>query len=455
MTKTEFRAAASIGLLYIVRMLGLFMVLPVLPVSGEVQSASPLLIGLALGVYGLSQALLQIPLGLLSDRIGRKPVILGGLVMFVAGSIVAGASGHIFGIIVGRLLQGCGAIASTLLALVSDVTSIENRSKAMAIVGISIGGSFGLALILGPLIANLGGLPAVFYFTAGAGLVGIVVVLTVLPNPTVRSHNPESSLTPRFITDVLANADLRRTTASVFMLHYLLMSSFIVLPVLLSQTGVEHDNLHWVYFGLLAFSFLLMTPLMWIADKPKNVRPLLLGMIGIFVGSQLLLTVETELLSVLSSLLLFFMAFNLLEVILPALVSKTSRAGQRGTGMGIYSTSQFAGGFAGGALGGAILAASDITHLLWANALACAIWFIYLYGISQPRNYKTIACRVATSGNMSASAVADALLSVGGVEDVAFMDDDRLAYLKVDEDIYDDEALSRFGDSLVVTRIQK
>ncbi|MBD3646836.1 MAG: MFS transporter, partial [Pseudomonadales bacterium] len=171
MDRLELRAAASIGLLYVIRMLGLFMVLPVLPLLGpDLESATPALVGLALGIYGLSQACLQIPLGLVSDRIGRKPVIVGGLLIFVVGSIVAGLSESIYGVIAGRLLQGCGAVASTLLALMSDLTRIDQRSKSMAIIGMSIGGSFGVSLILGPLISNHFGLSGVFWFGAWAGL---------------------------------------------------------------------------------------------------------------------------------------------------------------------------------------------------------------------------------------------------------------------------------------------
>lgn len=453
MSKPELTAAASIGLLYIVRMLGLFMILPVLPLASEIAFATPFLIGLALGIYGLSQACLQIPMGLLSDRIGRKPVICLGLVVFILGSVIAGLSDSIYVIIVGRFIQGCGAIASTLLALVSDVTRVESRSKAMAIVGICIGGSFGIALILGPYIASLGGLSAVFFFNAAAGVVGLVVLWLFVPSPTVKSHNPEASVSTGLIRLVLANGDLRRTSVGVFMLHYLLMSSFVVLPLMLSATGrIANEDLHFAYFFLLLVSFLLMTPLMWLSDRAAFVRPLLLAMIATFLIALVVLGSATAFTTLIFALLLFFMAFNLLEVILPALVSKLSPAGHRGTGMGVYSTAQFAGAFAGGAMGGAIVSAWDISHLLYVNAVLCALWLGYSYGLAPLRNYKTITCRVRPFRPLSASAVADALLSIDGVLDVALVEKEGIAYLKVDKDNYDDDALIR-ASGLEVVRV--
>jgi MFS family permease len=357
MNKFEIRTAASIGLLYIVRMLGLFMVLPVLPLLvDEIDGATPALIGLAIGAYGLSQALLQIPLGALSDRIGRKPVILGGLVVFIAGSLVAAFAEGIYGVVVGRALQGMGAIASTLLALISDVTRAEHRSKVMAIVGMSIGGSFGLALILGPLIAGVAGLQGVFLFTAAAGMVGIAVLAGLVPTPTVRSRDPGANVTLSRILPVLGNGDLRRTAFGIFSLHFVLMSSFIVLPLLLAATGrIEGTQYAMVYFWVLLASFILMTPLMWLSDRPGSARIMLPAMILVIAGASLLLSRVQDYYPVLFAMMVFFMAFNLLEVMLPAMVSKVAPLGERGTAMGIYSTAQFAGGFAGAALGGVIL----------------------------------------------------------------------------------------------------
>lgn len=444
MSKSELRAAASIGLLYVVRMLGLFMVLPVLPlVADDLAGATPFLVGVALGVYGLSQASLQIPLGLASDRFGRKPVIFGGLLVFIAGSLVAGFSNHILGIIIGRFLQGCGAVASTLLALVADVTRVEHRTKAMAIIGMSIGASFGLALILGPWLATFGGLSTVFFFTAAAGTLGLVVLALVVPDTAVRSRDPSSSVSTDRLLGVIAEPDLRRTILGIFLLHYLLMSSFLVLPVLMRATGqIDDASHHLVYFWLLLGSFLLMAPIMYLAEKPKYMKRALVGTIWLFVVANLVLADVVGLYLVLAGMTLFFMAFNLMEVLLPALVSKTARVGDRGTAMGMYSTAQFAGAFVGGSVGGLIVAVWDIHYLLYANAVVCGLWSLYASGLSKPGDYRTITCTVHDEGQWSASQVADALLSIDGVVDVAMIEQERLAYLKVDNDKYDESALA-------------
>lgn len=447
MNKSEVHTVIAIGLLYVVRMLGLFMVLPVLPLVGdELGGVTPLLIGIAIGAYGLSQAILQIPLGLLSDRIGRKPVIFAGLAIFVLGGLLAGITDNIYGVIAGRFLQGCGAISSTLLALVSDVTRVEYRARAMAVVGMSIGFSFAAALILGPLLAAWSGIAGVFLFAAGAGVVGILLVATMVPASTVRSHNPQVGVSLDLIGDVLGNSDLRRTTAGVFMLHYLLMSSFIVFPLAMRATGTIADaDHHWVYFWLLLLTFILMGPFMWFSDRPGATKPMLLAMISVFVVSSLLLSGVNSYIPVLISMGIFFMAFNLLEVIMPALVSKVAPIDQRGTAMGVYSTAQFAGGFAGGGLGGFIVSAWDISFLMYVNAAICIVWFLYSLGLSKPGNYRTVTCRLSGHDQLSASQVADALLSVAGVLDVALIQDERLAYLKVDNDRYDEEQLTALG----------
>lgn len=445
MSKSEVRTIASIGLLYVVRMLGLFMVLPVLPLvpAKQLSHITPFLVGVAIGAYGLSQAMLQIPLGLLSDRVGRKPVIFGGLALFVVGSLVAALSSSIYGVIAGRFLQGCGAIASTLLALMSDVTRVENRTKAMAGIGISIGVSFGIALVVGPFVYHVGGISGVFYVTAAGGLLGIAVVALLVPTPAVRSHNPQSEVSVNLISHVLGDASLRRTQVGVFMLQYLLMSSFIVFPLAMRNTGQISDSEHYViYFWLVLITFLVMGPFMHLSDKPKYTKPMMLSMIGLFLVSTLLLADLKGFYAVMFSMVLFFMAFNLLEVIMPALVSKVSAVGERGTAMGVYSTCQFAGGFVGGTVGGFIVTHWGIAYVMYVNAALCALWLVYALGLARPGNYRTVVCRLAGTEQLSTSQLVDGLLSVDGVLDVALLKQERVAYLKVDSDNYDADALA-------------
>ncbi len=427
-------------------MLGLFMVLPVLPlVAPELNGATPFLIGLALGIYGLSQACLQIPLGLLSDRIGRKVVIAGGLLVFLLGSVVAAMADSMTGVIIGRFLQGCGAIASTLLALVSDVTRAEHRSKAMAIVGISIAASFGLALILGPLIASRFGLSGVFIFCAAGALLGLAI-LPVLPTPSVRSRNPDVRIDPAVIAGLLRDPGLVRVTVGIFILHYLLMSSFIVLPLLMQGTGQIEDADHYLYYFLLLLAaFVAMLPFVYLADRRGYAKAMLLLMIVVLTAASLLFSVVTSYWPVLVSIVLFFVAFNLMESVLPALVSRIAPAGRRGTAMGIFTTAQFGGGFAGGVVGGFLLGGWDLTQLMYANAAICIAWFLLTLGLPLAANVSTVTCRVEDDRGLSASAVADALLSVDGVIDVAWLEDERLAYLKVDHSIWEASRLDGLG----------
>lgn len=358
------------------------MVLPVLPLMADsIDAATPFLIGLALGAYGLSQAVLQIPMGIWSDRFGRKKVIAIGLLVFILGSLIAGFSDDIYGIILGRFLQGCGAIASTLLALVGDVTRSNNRSKAMAIVGMSIGASFGIALVLGPWVNVHFGIAGLFFLTAVLGVVGLLV-LTTFPSTETKPDGSDSFLYLEKLGDVLRDGGMMRATFGVFVLHYLLMSSFVVFPQLMIGTGeIASESHHIYYFSLLLVTFVLMGPFMRLSDKDGYALRLALLMIATFIAANLVLALENGFYSVMIGMVLFFMAFNLLEVVLPAIVSRIAPAGYRGTAMGVYSSAQFAGAFVGGAVGGFIAGGWAITYVLWVNALICVIWIGVTMGL--------------------------------------------------------------------------
>ncbi len=443
MNQQELGAAFAIGCLYLVRMLGLFMVLPVLPLAvEEIPAATPLLIGLAIGVYGLSQAVLQIPLGFLSDRFGRKPVIAAGLILFVTGSFVAGAADDVYTLILGRFLQGCGAIASTLLALMSDLTRVNQRSKSMAIIGIAIASSFGLSLVLGPLIAGSFGLSGIFYLTGALGLFGIVLLLVSIPTPTVMTNNLDSSVQLDTLAAALRNASLWRLNISIFCLHLLLVSGFSIFPLLFEAAGVTKTNEQGLYYlAALVLSFVLMIPLMLLSDRMTDSRPMVLAMVGLCFAAFLLLSLLPGYYAILAGVTLFFMGFNLLEVVLPAQVSKLSPAGSRGTSMGVYTSSQFLGIFAGGLVSGWILMRYDISALLMVNMVITAAWFLVC--LTFPR-LGAIGNRTIQLSNLDSESALErvaALLSVDGVIDAVVLGSEQVAYLKVDEQRIDDEQL--------------
>jgi len=354
MSALERRTVSSLALLYSFRMLGLFMVLPLLALYAmDYPGATPSLIGLALGAYGLSQALFQIPLGWLSDKLGRKPVIVGGLLVFAMGSLVAATADSIHGILIGRALQGAGAIASTVMALVADLTSVEQRTKAMAVVGMSIGLSFAVALVLGPVVASFGGLSAVFWFTALLALGGIAIVTALVPTPDRVQHHDEVGLQRGLVLRSLRNATLARLNFGIFSLHFCLMACFLVIPGQLSElAGIDRDH-HWqVYLPAMLLSIAGMLPMMMMAERGGRPRPMFLLAIATYALSLALIFMGGSSAILYLGIGIFFVGFNYLEATLPSLVSKAVFASGKGTAMGIFSTAQFLGVFSGGAIGG-------------------------------------------------------------------------------------------------------
>ncbi|PLW67556.1 MFS transporter [Pseudohalioglobus lutimaris] len=378
MTPLERRTVSSLALLYSFRMLGLFMVLPLLALYAiDLPGADPLTIGLALGVYGLSQAVLQIPLGWLSDRVGRKPVIIGGLVVFALGSIVAAMADSIYGIVAGRALQGMGAIASTIMALVADLTREEQRTKAMAMVGMSIGMSFAVALVLGPIVAAAGGLAAVFWFTSLLAVAGMSIVAFVVPTPVKTAVHTDVGARQGLFIRSLRDAGLMRLNFAVFSLHFILMALFLLVPgLLLDVAGIDRDR-HWVvYLPALVLSIAGMVPMMILAERKSRLREMfLLAIVLLMVAMGVMVAFDLAP-AVYVGIWLFFVGFNYLEATLPSLVSKMVFSGGKGTALGIYATCQFLGAFAGGAVGGWLVkSVGPMAMVIFSIGLA-AVWLL-------------------------------------------------------------------------------
>ncbi|MFM1570892.1 MAG: MFS transporter [Porticoccaceae bacterium] len=427
----ERRATFSIASLYVFRMLGLFMVLPVLAFSVVGYSDySPLLLGLTLGAYGLVQAILQIPMGLLSDRVGRRPVIIGGLLMFILGSIVCAVAETMEGLIVGRALQGAGAIASTLMAMVTDLTSEKNRTKAMAIIGGSIGFSFILAMVLGPLITLKYGLSGIFWITAILGTLGILIVLLLVPNRVQVQYNRETLTDLKQIVRLIKQTTLLRLNYGIFALHLALMAAFVAIPTILSdELGVEGENLWWVYLLLLGGGFFIMLPGMIIAEKNNRQKWSFLVSVGAMMTATFALSLYRGPIMTPVLLLIFFTAFNLLEASLPSWMSKSCPVGNRGTAMGIYSTSQFLGAFFGGLLGGWSLQTLGVNGLFVVISLILAVWWFVCLGLESPRPLKTLVLAV---GELEHSDFTKIVSNIVGVEDILLLEGERLAYVQVD-----------------------
>ena len=413
-------------------MLGLFMVLPVLALHiDEYRGATPMMLGIILGAYGLAQAILQIPLGMLSDKIGRRPVILGGLALFVLGSVIAANAESAVELVVGRVVQGAGAIASTLMALVSDLTSEENRTKAMAAIGASIGMSFMLAMILGPLISSVMGLAGVFWVTALLWCLGVLIFLRFVPRRVALQSNRETSTDLSQMSRLLQDPNLLRLNIGIFTLHLALMAGFTVIPRLLSdELGITGDNLWWVYLCLLGGGFIAMLPVMILGEKYQRQKVSFISAIITMACTMLMLSVYRGALVTPMMLLLFFAAFNLLEASLPSWMSKVCPPGQRGTAMGIYSTSQFLGAFFGGLLGGWSLQQFGVEGLFLLVGLALMTWAILALGLQAPRPLQTLVLHV---GERDHADFAKLILKVPGVEDILIVEGEPLAYAKVDK----------------------
>jgi Arabinose efflux permease len=424
-------------------MLGLFMVLPVLMLYGSnYTGATPFLLGVALGVYGLTQALFQIPMGLLSDLLGRKPVIIGGLIVFALGSVIAALSTSIEGLVFGRALQGCGAIASAIMAMVADLTSEQNRTKAMAAIGASIGLSFSVAMIVGPAVAAVAGLSGVFSLSAFLALLGIAVLLLVVPTPpraAAASHR-ESGAIPALIISTAKNLDLLRLNWGIFSLHAVLMASFVAVPQLLEQSFTIARDDHWlVYLGMLVVAFILMLPFIIVAERKRKLKPVFVGAIAVLALSLILLAqAVNSVVYGLALLLVFFTAFNLLEASLPSLVSKLAPAGGKGTAMGLYSTSQFLGAFCGGACGGWLLQNYSLTVVFSAAGAFVLLWLLVATSMPRPRHLSSLCLPAGDSFPGT-----NVLLRVVGVEEALLAEDDGLIYLKVDKSVLDELELKK------------
>ncbi|MDG2353664.1 MAG: MFS transporter [Gammaproteobacteria bacterium] len=385
MNKQERFFALKISSIMATRMFGLFMIFPVFSVyATQYENTTPYLIGLAIGIYGLTQALLQIPFGYLSDQIGRKPMLIVGLIIFFIGSVVAANATDIIGVVVGRALQGGGAISAVLMAFLADFVSPDQRAKANAFVGMQIGMAFMLSLLIGPLITVNLGISGLFWVIAGLSIVALGIVFTL---PYVKPQ-AQYTLSISNIKQVL-NTNLLRLDFSVFTLHLILTCAFIVMPILLVENNIVATDLkdNWtMYLPVMLVSFVGMLPMIILAEKYHKHKTMILTAISIMIMSQILfyqtpLTYTTFFIL----LTLFFIAFNAMEAMLPSLISKTATTDKRGLAMGMYSTSQFLGAFIGGVFGGWIYNTYGLNSVFLFTTLMAIIWWGIMLTMQQQK----------------------------------------------------------------------
>ena len=436
MNNTEIRGAASLAVVYVLRMLGLFMVMPVLAVLAmEYPDYSPLLVGLAIGGYGLTQAVLQIPMGLLSDRIGRKPVIVFGLMLFAAGSLLAARADSMSWVVIGRILQGAGAIAGAVMALAGDISRDSQRPKVMAIIGVAIGFSFYLALILGPLLAEQFGLQGIFLLTALLALACIPLVLFVVPGATNLAPSGDTLPRIRDLGPLLRHPALLRLNLSVLVLHLLITLLFVQLPNRLVLAGWPLAQ-HWqLYLPVLILSVLAMAWLMRrMAGRIQSGLRWAIALMALALAGMVYQ--PWPLPALLALCCVFFTGFNYLEANLPAVVSGLAPAGQKGSAMGAYASCQFFGAFAGGLLSGLL---NQYLSPVWIYVVAvglCIVWQFWIGGIvSGAGHLKRYTLAVNPHGRPVEESLSQ-LRQLAGVRDITLVEEEQAVYLKVDGSLF-------------------
>ncbi|AOA08035.1 MFS transporter [Pseudomonas fragi] len=445
MSSGETRAASGLALVFAFRMLGMFMVLPVLATYGmDLAGATPALIGLAIGAYGLTQAIFQIPFGIISDRIGRRPVIYLGLIVFALGSVLAANSDSIWGVIAGRILQGAGAISAAVMALLSDLTREQHRTKAMAMIGMTIGLSFAVAMVVGPLLTRAFGLSGLFLATGAMALCGIVIVMFMVPRSTGTLQHRESGVAKQALLPTLRHPDLLRLDLGIFVLHAMLMSSFIALPLaLVEKAGLPKEQHWWVYLTALLISFFAMIPFIIYGEKKRKMKRVLLGAVVTLMLTELFFwKFGDSLRALVIGTVVFFTAFNLLEASLPSLISKVSPAGGKGTAMGVYSTSQFLGSALGGILGGWLFQHGGLSVVFLGCAGLAALWLAFAVTMREPPYVTSLRLPLSPEALREAG-LAERLKAVTGVTDAVIVAEESAIYIKLDTELLDRATLEQ------------
>jgi MFS family permease len=445
MSAAEMRASLSLAAIYMFRMLGMFMILPVFAVlARDIPDATPMLVGLAISAYGLTQAIFQIPFGVWSDRYGRKPLIAGGLLLFALGSAVAALSDSIYGIIAGRALQGAGAVAAVVMALAADLTREAHRTKAMALIGISIGISFAVSMVTGPILSRWMGLSGLFWIIAVLAVLAILVLYAVVPTPSISRFHRDAEVRTGALAAVLFNAELLRLDFGIFCLHCVLTATFVALPLVLRDALGLPTGDHWhIYLPVFTLAMIAMVPFVILAEKKRLMRSIFVAFIVVVTASEAGLAIfASDYWSIFTLLFVFFTGFNLLEATLPSMVSKVAPPDLKGTAMGVYSTAQFLGAFAGGTAAGWIHGHFGLAQVFWYCTAVGLLWFGLAVGMKAPRHLSSLLLNVGELPEDRASLLAGKLLQVSGVAEAVVLAEDGVAYLKVDRESLDKAALS-------------
>jgi predicted MFS family arabinose efflux permease len=366
-------------------------------------------------------------------------------VIFALGSLVAASADSIYGIILGRALQGSGAIAAALMALAADLSREEHRTKMMALIGASIGAAFALSMVLGPMLNELIGISGIFATTALMALVGIAILYLIVPDPLHSHFHSDAEVRTSSIFDVIRDTQLLRLDVGIFILHFSLMCVFLVMPLELRDTALLEPASHWkMYLPVFAASVILMLPFVIMAERQRKIKTVFVGAIMVMIVAVSGFLFSFDLTTLTLSLVIFFAGFNLLEASLPSLVSKTSRATLKGTAMGVYSSSQFLGAFAGGVIGGLAHELWGIDGLYRVVILALVVWLLFAATMKKPRYLSTYLMNIGVQNESDIAPLSAQLAEISGVVEVSIIADEGVAFLKVEKHVLDEEKLLSF-----------
>lgn len=451
MSPVERRAAFSVAGIFSTRMLGLFMIFPVFALFAEAEfsNITGLQIGIAIGIYGLTQAALQIPYGMLSDRFGRKPLIMIGMLIFMIGSIVCALADSIEMMILGRAIQGMGAVAAVLMASVGDLVTEPFRLRALSIVGITIGLSFTLSLVAGPILANWFGVRGIFWATAGLAIVSMLLVKFALPEIKNQSFQREAEADPSEFSEILRHSQLLRLDLGVFVLHAILTAMFVVLPLALRDSAGLPASEHWiVYLPVMLLSFVLMVPFIIQAESHSRMKPIFVGAVATVTLMQFAFGwIDLSFWTIFILLLVFFTAFNLLEASLPSLVVKLSPADKKGTASGVYSTSQFIGAAMGGFLGGYFYHLYGYNGVFIFTLIIGLIWLLAAATMAKPLPLSIASVPLENILPEEVEKLEEKFMQIDGVYEAVVIAEDQRAYLKIDRNQVNEVGLMSYVEN--------
>lgn len=436
MTRIETRATAALASIYGLRMLGMFLILPIFAIYAETLEGghNHALIGLALGAYGFMQVIFQLPFGMASDRFGRKKLIYLGLVLFAIGSVVAASAHDIYMVIVGRSIQGAGAISAVVTALVADSTREEHRTQAMAMIGATIGLTFAVSLVAGPLLNQWIGVPGIFWLTAILSVIAIFVVKFSVPTPLHAHFHSDAQAVPAKMKEVLRDTQLLRLNFGTFCLHGAQMAMFMVVPFAIKMNTGLNENAHWkIYLPVLIVSFVLMVPAIIYAEKKAKLKPVFISAVALMLVTQLAFMVSLQSLTgIIATLLSYFVAFNVLEASLPSLISKMAPAAAKGTAMGVHNTAQSFGMFLGATMGGWLSHHYGNSIVFLFCAVLMGIWFVLAIGMQAPPSVKTKMFHIQGYGDAEAAQLAQDVGAMEGVYEAVAIPSETMLMVKLE-----------------------